>query len=357
MASLNFYQAADMRSIYISYGTVTSATPWAISITDYSGNSGTYYGLFSYSSYTLAGGTVTGYDAIHDYELGFALRDVSLNALIVKNYLDSGNAIGLEQYALTLNDTISGSGGPDFLLGWGGNDHLYGGAGNDTLNGGSGADRLIGGSGNDTYVVDNTGDVVTETSTLATEIDTVNCSISYTLGANLERLTLTGTAAINGIGNTLNNVLIGNSGANSLVAGVGNDILNGSSGNDILIGSIGKDTLTGGLGRDQFKFNAVTETGITSTTRDIIIDFNHTQGDKIDLSGIDANTAPSATGNSAFSAPTQGAHFSGTFTAVGKLFFDQTTHILYGNNDTDNTADFSIQLSGVTSLVAGDFDL
>ena len=43
----------------------------------------------------------------------------------------------------------------------------HGGVGNDTLDGGAGADTLIGGTGNDTYVVDNAGDVVTETSTKA----------------------------------------------------------------------------------------------------------------------------------------------------------------------------------------------
>ena len=65
---------------------------------------------------------------------------------------------------------------------------LTGNAGANTLNGGAGADKLIGGAGNDGYVVDNAGDVVTETSTLATEIDKVSSSINYTLGANLENL-------------------------------------------------------------------------------------------------------------------------------------------------------------------------
>jgi len=53
--------------------------------------------------------------------------------------------------------------------------------------------------------------------------DTVQSSVTYTLGANVENLTLTGSAAINGTGNDLNNVLTGNSAANVLTGGAGND--------------------------------------------------------------------------------------------------------------------------------------
>jgi Ca2+-binding RTX toxin-like protein len=71
---------------------------------------------------------------------------------------------------------------------------------NNTIDGLLGADTMTGDTGKDTYYVDNLGDVVVETSSLATEIDTVNSSVSYTLGANLENLSLTGTAVINGTG-------------------------------------------------------------------------------------------------------------------------------------------------------------
>ena len=72
------------------------------------------------------------------------------------------------------------------------------------LDGGAGADTMSGGAGNDTYVVDDAGDVVTEAAGEGT--DTVRARVSYTLGANVENLTLTGTGAINGTGNALDNV-------------------------------------------------------------------------------------------------------------------------------------------------------
>ena len=99
------------------------------------------------------------------------------------------------------------------LTGNSANNTLTGNAGYDTLNGGTGADTLRGGTGNDLYLVDNTSDSVTENANEG--IDTVQSTRTYTLGANLENLTLTGTTAINGTGNTLDNVLTGNTAANT----------------------------------------------------------------------------------------------------------------------------------------------
>ncbi len=110
---------------------------------------------------------------------------------------------------------------------------LSGGAGNDTLNGGAGADNLIGSSGNDTYVVDNASDVTTELVSEGT--DTVQSAITWTLAANVENLTLTGAAVINGTGNTLNNSLVGNAAANVLNGGAGNDGMTGGAGNDTYV--------------------------------------------------------------------------------------------------------------------------
>jgi trimeric autotransporter adhesin len=108
-----------------------------------------------------------------------------------------------------------------------GNDNLNGGAGDDVLMGGRGNDTLEGETGNDTYWVKDIGDVINETSPVTTEADTVFSTISYTLGTNLENLTLTGTATINGTGNNLNNSLSGNGANNTLAGGDGNDIIYG----------------------------------------------------------------------------------------------------------------------------------
>lgn len=115
-------------------------------------------------------------------------------------------------YGNVTNDTLSGLGGDDTL---------YGGAGNDRLDGGTGADTMVGGSGNDVYLVEGIGDGVTEQAGQGT--DTVQSSITYALGANVENLTLIGNAAINGTGNSLGNVLTGNGAVNALSGGAGND--------------------------------------------------------------------------------------------------------------------------------------
>ncbi|KXB29240.1 hypothetical protein AT959_18835, partial [Dechloromonas denitrificans] len=129
---------------------------------------------------------------------------------------------------------------PVSLIGTTGADTLYGFSGADTLDGGPGADTLIGRGGDDTYFVDNTADVVTEAANEGA--DTVKSSVTYTLSTNVENLTLTGTATINGTGNTLNNVLTGNSAANTLTGGAGNDTLDGGAGNDTMVGGLGDDT-------------------------------------------------------------------------------------------------------------------
>ncbi|MDH4651395.1 MULTISPECIES: S-layer family protein [unclassified Pseudomonas] len=146
-------------------------------------------------------------------------------------------------------DIINGNPIADVLLGLGGNDTLYGNGGNDSLDGGIGADRMEGGIGNDTYTVDDVGDLVIEASNAGD--DTVQASINYILGIGTERLTLIGTADLNGTGNSLGNTLIGNSGNNLLDGGLGIDVLQGGDGNDILRGDSGTDTLQGGAGDDQ----------------------------------------------------------------------------------------------------------
>ncbi|MGN7875044.1 beta strand repeat-containing protein [Roseateles sp. 22389] len=113
------------------------------------------------------------------------------------------------------------------------NNKLDGNSGANRLDGGAGADTMKGLAGDDTYVVDNAGDVVTESSNQGS--DKVQAGISYTLGSNVEQLALTGSADINAAGNTLANVLTGNVGANVLSGGSGNDTMSGGLGNDTYV--------------------------------------------------------------------------------------------------------------------------
>ena len=128
---------------------------------------------------------------------GIASNIVTINASSTTNQLNiAGTTVkGFERFDL------GGFLGKVTYTGTTANDWVKTGAGADVLNGGLGSDTLIGGLGNDTYTVDNVGDIVTETSTLATEIDTVNASVTYTLSANVENLTLTGTANIRPLAN------------------------------------------------------------------------------------------------------------------------------------------------------------
>ncbi|HIK42402.1 calcium-binding protein [Thermoleptolyngbya sp. M55_K2018_002] len=165
----------------------------------------------------------------------------NLNLSGVANINGTGNA---------KDNVINGNAGNNFLFGLAGNDTINGGAGNDYLDGGAGIDTLSGGAGNDTYIVDSVSDVVVE---LAGQgIDEVRASVSHTLSANVENLTLLGAANINGTGNDLNNVINGNAGNNFLFGLAGNDTLNGGDGNDFLSGGLGNDTMNGGFGDDTY---------------------------------------------------------------------------------------------------------
>ncbi|MBL9048433.1 MAG: sodium:calcium exchanger, partial [Tabrizicola sp.] len=145
--------------------------------------------------------------------------------------LNSTGRENLENLTLlgTANLNATGNAKANVLTGNTGNNLLSGLDGNDTLLGGDGA-----GSGNDVYLVDDAGDVLVETSTVVTEIDTVQSTITFALNStgreNLENLTLLGTSNLNVTGNAKANVLTGNSGNNSLSGLDGNDSLSGGSG-------------------------------------------------------------------------------------------------------------------------------
>ncbi|MBO3762532.1 calcium-binding protein [Ciceribacter sp. L1K22] len=262
-------------------------------------------------------------------------------------------AANVENLVLTGSGNIAATGNTrdNVITGNSGNNTLRGLGGADTLNGGLGADRMEGGTGNDTYYVDNSGDLVVEAANAGT--DTVRASRSYTLGSHVENLVLTGTGNLSGTGNSLANVITGNSGANALSGLAGNDTLKGEAGNDRLAGGTGADTLYGGSGADRFVFTALADSTVSSTGRDVIKDFSRSQGDRIDLSAIDASTRTS--GNQAFSFIGEKS-YSGK---AGELRYVNSggDTFIYADVDGDRKSDFAIRIDANIDLVKGDFIL
>jgi len=248
---------------------------------DWSGN--VLYDYGAVENLLLTGNATTGYGNALDNELTGNDGD---NAL----YGGAGNDV---LYGMGGNDLLSGEAGRDVLIGGGGDDTyvvsdlddtvveqpddgvdtvvssvnyilgenienltltgnarngtgnalgnvLTGNAAGNLLDGGSGADRMIGSAGNDTYLVDNAGDQVVENP--GEGWDFVYSSVTFTLGAHVENLILTGNDAIDGIGNELSNDLTGNLAANRLVGGAGHDRLDGGGGADVMEGGAGDDT-------------------------------------------------------------------------------------------------------------------
>ena len=150
--------------------------------------------------------------------------------------------VNLENLTLTGTGNINATGNGEINV-------LTGNAGNNILDGGAGADVLIGGNGDDTYIVSDNSDTITESA--GEGIDTViSSAASFTLGANLEKLTLTGNGSINATGNELANVLTGNAGNNILDGGAGADELIGGKGDDTYIVDDSADKITEEAGVD-----------------------------------------------------------------------------------------------------------
>ncbi len=190
------------------------------------------------------------------------------------------------------------------------NNIIHGNAGNNLIDGGAGADQMYGGVGNDTFIVNNSFDKANENANEGT--DTVQSSITFTLGANVENLTLTGTTAINGTGNALANIIAGNSGNN---------------------------TLTGGAGADTFVFGKF---GVANGL-DHLVDFV-TGTDHLSFTGADYGIAAGHTLNAAE------LSLTGTATSaagVGQFVYNTTTHTLSWDSN-------GITAGGVTAIVVFD---
>lgn len=304
-----------------------------------------------------------GFDTVNTTLGEYTLR-VYVEALRFKgsgNFVGTGNTENNSIYGgagddtlsgLAGNDTLNGDLGNDKLSGGAGNDVMNGGDGNDSLNGGEGIDRMTGGNGDDSYSVDNIRDVVTELA--GGGVDTVTSTVDCTLSDNVENLVLSGTA-INGNGNGGDNNILGNTLDNVLNGGAGNDTLNGGKGNDIIIGGPGKDMLTGGVGVDVFRFlnNDLAATAANSST---ILDFSRTQGDKIDLSLMDANTLTATRDRFRF---IDGGSFSHSAGELRSEWNAGGYWEVQGDLDGNGVADIVLSVVGKSTapLLASDFTL
>ena len=211
----------------------------------------TLYGL---STTTRTGNTTYGYGSTAG-----AVFDTSVNPDVAYTIIDSGGTDLLNYSQTSSNELINlnpetfsnvggGIGNVSIAIGTvienattgSGNDTIIGNAANNVLDGGAANDRLIGGTGDDTYIIDSYSDVVVENP--GEGHDQAFSSANFVLRANIEDLTLTGSASIWGYGNDLDNALTGNGGTNKLFGMGGNDVIDGKSGVDRMFGGTGNDT-------------------------------------------------------------------------------------------------------------------
>jgi serralysin len=215
-----------------------------------------------------------GIDQVAELALVQELANEGTDLLVIEYSTSArNNIIDLNQTSLLNVEDVAITGAGGFTVyGNALNNTLTGNIYDNTLNGGAGADTLIGGAGNDSYVVDNVGDVVIEQGPSASDLDSVYSYIDYTLGANLENLNLVG-AALNGTGNSLNNIIRGTDGDNRLVGGAGLDTMIGGKGNDTYdldqAGGVGPRPGTG-----QRKAPTTCVIGYNSTAQTNIVDLN-----------------------------------------------------------------------------------
>lgn len=230
---------------------------------------------------------------------------------------------------------------------------------NNKFTGGAGADRFIdtfGGSdsfvglgGSDT--VDYSGSAVGATVNLVTGVH-AGAALGDTF-SSIEKFQGSNTATDRFTGSASANTFFGNGGVDHLIGNGGRDIMDGGAGNDEINGGALNDTMTGGIGSDDFNYSALSDSGLTSSTRDKIVDFVHL-ADDIDVSAIDARAG--FAGNNAFVFIGAGA-----FAAEGQIRATQSgaNTIVEFNTAGAGGAEMSLQLNNfvAATLTAADFIL
>ena len=212
-------------------------------------------------------------------------------------------------------DTIFGDDGADRLFGGDDNDLIVAGAGNDTVFGGGGNDTIVAetGDGNDLYFGDESDG-----------------------GVGNDTLDMTGVSADATV--HLGNGPLAKGYAHSSETGAdtlwGIENVNTGLGNDTITASNAVNVMDGGAGNDTFVFPT-----IQAANGDRIVSFE--PGDKIDLSGIDADET--ALGNQSFTLVSGGA-----FTAAGQLSvsFENGVTMIRGNVGGNPDADFELEVEG-----------
>lgn len=247
--------------------------------------------------------------------------------------LDGGDhiwiAAGLDAHGGAGNDAIVGNAVANRIIGANGADSLYANAGDDVVWGGRGNDKVWGNDGND-ELFGGAGDDVIQA------------------GAGIDRiLDIDGLNSLHG-GDGADSV----TGSGRLYGDAGDDVLIGSAANDTLIGGVGADLLAGGSGADTFVFK-IADSTVSSAGQDTVADFNHADGDKIDLRYIDADAGVAGNqvfhflGSTAFSNDARELRYT---TSNGSVY-------VHGDIDGDGIADLSIRADGITSIAASDFYL
>jgi serralysin len=225
-------------------------------------------------------------------------------------------------------------------------ENVIGSPNNDTFIVNSSDNVIDGGAGSDTvsYQDSNSPEGVNVSLVTTQQTPAPGYYSGYDTLTNIENLT----------GSNFADTLLGDAGNNTLSGLDGVDTLSGGAGDDVLMGNIGADILTGGTGLDRFQFLSASDSTSPDVNDlrlgiDIITDFNHTEGDLIDLSAM----LPDMT----FVFQEAGPF---TNTGVGQVRYDHpttTTTMIHGDVDGNGVDDFSIQLTGNLTLVKADFVL
>jgi len=209
----------------------------------------------------VTGGTMT---SLSETDTGVFVGSITGTSLALPV---TNNATAL-QTMFAGSDQFTGSGEADFIRGFAGNDTLAGGGGSNTLFGGDGADSISGGAAFN-QVNGNTGeDTIVGRSAVG----------DWLLGGQGNDVI---DASASSAGNIINgnigiDTITGGAGADTIRGGQGDDVIQGGAGNDIIYGDLGQNTITGGAGADTFRNGA-------AAGRDVITDFQQSQGDHIQI--------------------------------------------------------------------------